>query len=262
MSTLSVVIIAKNEAHNIEDCVRSASFADEVIVLDSGSSDETVQLALKAGAKVLKTDWPGFGAQKNRALDAANSDWIFSLDADERITPELATEIRATISGLGSNVHVGFRVPRSSQFCGQFMQHSGWWPDYTTRLVRKGNGRFSDKQVHESLQINGAVGTLKYPMVHYSYRSFDDVLSKLNQYTSAGAADMRLQGKSSGLISAVLHGIAGFFRSYLFRLGFLDGRAGFILAVYCAEASYYKYLKLMGPISLNTHTSAAQPSVK
>ncbi len=244
MPTLSVVIIAKNEAHNIEDCVRSASFADEVIVLDSGSVDETISLAERAGARVLKTDWPGFGAQKNRALDAAGCDWIFSLDADERITPELAAEVRATIANAETGGYAGFQVPRLSQFCGQFMKHSGWWPDYTTRLVRAGAGRFSELQVHESLNINGTLGKLTHHMLHYSYRNLEDVLAKLDQYSTAGARDKLRAGKSAFLSSAIAHGFWAFMRTYFFRAGFLDGRLGFVLAVYNAQTSYYKYLKL------------------
>lgn len=243
--SLSVVIIAKNEAHNITDCVKSALFSDEVIVLDSGSSDTTVALARKAGAKVIETDWPGFGTQKNRALAAAKSDWVFSLDADERITPELATEIRSVLASAAGKQVVAFQVPRSSQFCGQFMRHSGWWPDYTVRLIKAGQGKFSEKQVHESLLVQGRCETLKAHMLHYSYRNLDDVLLKLNHYSSAGAKDLMAQGKQSSLSAAVFHGAWAFFRTYVLKLGFLDGKLGFVLAVYNSQASYYKYLKLV-----------------
>src|SRR3954469_7070430 len=142
MTRLSVVIVAKNEAANIVDCVRSCGFADEVIVVDSGSSDGTPDLARAEGARVLVTpDWPGYGPQNNRGIDLATGDWFFSLDADERITPALAGEIRAAISDTACN---GFRVPRSSMYCGRFIRHSGWTPDYTRRLARRGQGRFTE----------------------------------------------------------------------------------------------------------------------
>jgi glycosyltransferase involved in cell wall biosynthesis len=245
MPSLSVVIIAKNEAHNISDCVKSAMFSDEVIVLDSGSTDATVALAREAGASVIETDWQGFGLQKNRALAAAKSDWIFSLDADERITPELAGQIRSAIASADATQTTAFRVPRSSQFCGQFMRYSGWSPDYTVRLIKARHGKFSEKQVHESLLYEGKCETLTAPMLHYSYRNLDDVLLKLNNYSSAGAKDLATQGRQSSITAAVLHGAWAFFRTYVFKLGFLDGRLGFVLAVYNAEASYYKYLKLL-----------------
>jgi glycosyltransferase involved in cell wall biosynthesis len=240
--SLSIVIIAKNEAHNITDCVKSAAFAQEVIVLDSGSTDNTVELAEHAGAKVLRTDWPGFGAQKNRALDAAMSEYIFSLDADERITPDLAAQIRQAIAVPGDTV--AWRVPRRSQFCGQFMRYSGWWPDETVRLVKRGAGRFSEMQVHESLVVRGKVEGLTAPMLHYSYRKLEDVLAKLNEYSSAGAIDRMRSGSGASLLSAIAHGLWAFVRTYVLKLGFLDGKLGFVLAVYNAEASYYKYLKL------------------
>jgi glycosyltransferase involved in cell wall biosynthesis len=243
--SLSVVIIAKNEAHNISDCVKSAMFSDEVIVLDSGSTDATVALAREAGARVIETDWPGFGLQKNRALTAAKSQWVFSLDADERITPELADQIRAAITSADAKQTIAFRVPRSSQFCGQFMRHSGWSPDYTVRLIKAGHGKFSEKQVHESLLYEGKCEMLTAPMLHYSYRNLDEVLLKLNHYSSAGAKDLAAQGRQSSVSAAVLHGAWAFLRTYVLKLGFLDGRLGFVLAIYNAEASYYKYLKLV-----------------
>jgi glycosyltransferase involved in cell wall biosynthesis len=241
MTSVSVIIVAKNERLNIVDCVRSASFADEVIVLDSGSTDGTADLARQEGAKVMVTDWPGYGPQNNRGIDAATSDWVFSLDADERISPELAAEIRASIT----SEHQGFRVPRLSQFCGQFMHHGDWWPDYTKRLVRKGKGRFTDHFLHAHLEVQGSVGTLKNHLIHYSYRDLQDVLEKLNRYSTGNAKDYAARGKRGSLSKAIGHGFWAFFRTYVLKRGFLDGRMGLVLAIYNAEAAYYKYLKLM-----------------
>ena len=240
-STLSIVIVAKNEAVNIAECVRSARFADEVIVLDSGSTDGTPELARSEGARVAVTDWPGYGPQVNRGIDMAGGDWIFSLDADERISPELAAEIRRAI---GRDDVDGFRVPRTSMYCGRFIRHSGWSPDYTWRLLRKGRGRFTEHFLHAHLEIFGRTGTLAEPIIHYSYRTLEEVLEKLNRYSSANARDMTAAGRTGSLGRAVAHGLWAFFRTYVLRLGFLDGRWGFMLAVSNAEGTYYRYLKL------------------
>jgi glycosyltransferase involved in cell wall biosynthesis len=240
-SQLSIIIVARNEAINIAECVRSARFAEQVIVLDSGSTDGTADLARAEGAQVQVTDWPGYGPQVNRGIDMAGGDWIFSLDADERISPELAAEIRIAIERADVN---GFRVPRTSMYCGRFIRHSGWSPDYTWRLVRRGKGRFTEHFLHAHLQVEGATGTLKQPIVHYSYRTLEDVLEKLNRYSSANARDMTTAGRTGSLGRAVAHGLWAFFRTYVLRLGFLDGRWGFMLAVSNAEGTYYRYLKL------------------
>ena len=242
MMRLSVVIVAKNEAANIVECVRSCNFADEVIVVDSGSTDGTPELARSEGAQVTITpDWPGYGPQNNRGIALATGDWFFSLDADERITPALAAEIRAAIADTRVN---GFRVPRSSMYCGHFIRHGGWTPDYTRRLARRGQGRFTEHYLHANLQVQGALGTLKEPIVHYSFRDLESVLEKLNRYSSANARDMTTAGRKGSLLKAVTHGLWAFFRTYVLQLGFLDGRWGFMLAVSNAEGTYYRYLKL------------------
>lgn len=245
MPTLTIIIVAKNEANNIAACVESALFANEIIVLDSGSTDATAEIARALGATVLTTDWPGYGPQNNRGIDAAKSDWVFSLDADERISPELAAEISAALRSDTPNTAVnGYRVPRLSQFCGQFMRHGDWWPDYTQRLVRRGQGRFTEHFLHAHLEVKGAVGTLQNHLVHYSYRNLEDVLEKLNRYSTGNAKDYAARGKKGTLGAALGHGAWAFFRTYVLKRGFLDGQLGLMLAIYNAEASYYKYLKL------------------
>jgi len=241
MTSLSIVIVAKNEALNIVDCVRSARFADEVIVLDSGSSDDTVALARAEGATVVSTDWPGYGPQNNRGIDMARSDWFFSLDADERISEALAREIRAAMANASVN---GFRVPRISMFCGRFMNHGGWRPDYTRRLARRGKARFTEHFLHANLEVQGPVGTLREPIVHYSFRTMESVLEKVNRYSSASARDMTASHRKGSLGRAIAHGLWAFLRTYVLRLGFLDGRWGFMLAVSNAEGTYYRYVKL------------------
>ena len=241
---ISVTIITKDEEMSIGRCLQSVSWADEVIVLDSGSTDKTIDIARDLGAKVSVTsDWPGFGPQKNRALDLATGDWILSLDADEWITPELYEEIRLIVTGEPE--FDAYRLPRSSSFCGRYMRHSGWWPDYVVRLFRRGTARISDDIVHERTLVEGAVGTLRNPLMHETYVNLDDMQEKFNRYSSLGAQSLHARGVRGGLGKAILHGISAFVRTYLLRRGFLDGREGFMLAVANAEVAYYKYVKLL-----------------
>ncbi|HTT40770.1 MAG TPA: glycosyltransferase family 2 protein [Burkholderiales bacterium] len=240
--TLSAIVITRDEEAVIRRCLGSVAWADEIVVVDSGSSDRTVEICRELGAKVHVTgDWPGFGAQKNRALDLAGSDWVLSLDADEWVSPELQAEIRATVAG--SSGPVAYRVPRLSSFCGRFLRHSGWWPDPVLRLFRRGKARFSDDLVHEQLIVHGPIGSLTQPILHESFVSFEEVLDKLNRYSSAGAQMMSARGRTGSLGSAVAHAAWTFLRTYLFRAGFLDGREGFMVAVSNAEGVYYRYLK-------------------
>lgn len=240
---LSVIIITKNEAANILACLESASFADEFVVVDSGSTDDTVALARNFGAQVLVTeDWPGFGVQKNRALDMATGDWVLSLDADERVTPELAEAIRTAMAEARAQA---FEMPRLSWFCGRFIRHSGWWPDYVLRLWRRGTARFNDAVLHERVIPEGAVGRLKPHLVHYPYPDFESLLNKVNRYSSDGAAMMHARGRRANVFTALGHGFWTFVRIYLIRRGFLDGRHGLVLAVTAASGSFYRYAKLM-----------------
>lgn len=242
MAELSVIIIVKNESANIRDCIASVAWADQIIVVDSGSTDDTVGIARKMGAEVyVHADWPGFGPQKNRALDYATHEWVLSIDADERITPQLRVEIESVLQNPQAD---GYEISRLSRFCGRFMHHSGWSPDYVLRLFRRDQGRFSDVLVHESVQLQGSVAELKQPLLHYSYLDFDDVLVKLNNYSSAASLMLERREKKGSLRQAVIHGLWAFFRTYVLRAGFLDGREGFMLAVMNAENSYYRYIKL------------------
>jgi glycosyltransferase involved in cell wall biosynthesis len=241
--TLSVIVITRNEEAVIRRCLESVAWADEIVVVDSGSSDRTGEICRALGAKVTeRSDWPGFGPQKNRALDLATGDWVLSIDADEWLTPELAAEIRAAVAAPGG--HAAFSLPRLSSYCGREIRHSGWWPDDVVRLFRRGAARFSDDLVHERLRVEGAVGRLREPLRHEAFRSLEQVLDKVNAYSSAGAENLRRQGRRGSLAAAILHGLAAFLRTYVVRRGFLDGREGFMLAVSNAEGAYYRYLKL------------------
>lgn len=245
---LSVIIIAKNEAMSLGDCLDSVAWAAERIVLDGGSTDETVAIARRHGARVeIAADWPGFGPQKNRALAYASAPWILSLDADERVTPDLAAEIQALVSS--PQALPWYRIPRSSSYCGRTLRHGGWWPDYVTRLFQRGVARFSHDQVHERLipavsPRDLPLGTLQHPLLHATYSTLEEVLDKANQYSTLGARQDFAKGWQASLGMALGHGLWAFFRTYLLRGGILEGRHGFLLAVSNAHTTFYRYAKL------------------
>ena len=246
--TLSVIVITHNEAHQIADCLTSVAFADEWIVVDSGSTDATREIAAGLGAQVQGTDdWPGFGRQKNRALDLARGRWVLSLDADERVSPALAASIRAAVAGPGEGSPggpTGYQLSRLSRFCGQWIRHGDWYPDRVTRLFLRGQARFTDDLVHERLDVQGPVARLDGDLLHETMPTLHDALDKMNRYSSGRALDKLRAGRRGGLGTALAHGAWAFLRAYLLRRGFLDGRLGFVLAVYVAEGTYYRYLKM------------------
>jgi glycosyltransferase involved in cell wall biosynthesis len=241
MGKLSVIIITKNEAENIRACIESIAWANEIIVVDSGSSDRTKEICAELGAQVYEHDWPGFGLQKNRALFYASHEWVLSLDADERVTPELQAQL---INAMEAGNKDGFYVPRLSQFCGQFIHYSGWYPDYVLRLFKKSKGRFSLDMVHERVILAGATGRLTSPILHFSYLNNADVQRKTEQYARAGAMQMFSNGRTATLADAPIRAGWTFVRTYCLRLGFLDGAAGFNIARMNARTTYLKYRQL------------------
>ena len=243
-TALSAIVITKNNEATIRRCVGSLAFAGEIIVLDSGSTDGTIEICKSLGAQVHEsTDWPGYGPQKSRALALVTGEWVLSIDSDEWITPALRAEMERAIAA--ADAKAAYAIPRRSSFCGRYMRHSGWWPDYVVRLFRRGTARFSDDTTHERLLVEGAVGRLSEPLMHEAIVDLDQMLLKMNAYSSSSAQARYLQGRRASLATAVLHGAWTFIRTYILRLGFLDGREGFMLAVANAEGSYYRYVKLM-----------------
>ncbi|QWE20142.1 glycosyltransferase family 2 protein [Polynucleobacter sp. AP-Kolm-20A-A1] len=244
MPTLSVILITRNEEANLEACLASLEgIAQQIVVVDTNSSDRTLEIAKSHGAHISQpADWPGFGPQKNRALDLATGDWVLSVDADERLTPALRSEI---LTAIHHSAHVDcFAIPRLSWYCGRFIRHSGWHPDYVDRLFKRGAARFSDDLVHERLIPNGQVAKLENPLLHYSFMNYSQVLQKLDRYSTASAQQAFAKGKTSSPLKAVLHGTWAFFRTYILRAGFLDGPQGFALAVSNGQGTYYRYIKL------------------
>jgi glycosyltransferase involved in cell wall biosynthesis len=242
---LSIAIISKNEAARIRGCLESVSWADEIVVLDSGSNDETLEICREYTDKVfVNDDWQGFGVQKNRVLDLCSGRWILSLDADERVTSELRGEIEQIVAAESAIPYPIYELPRLSRYCGREMRHGGWWPDYVARLFYTGSARFSEDLVHERLIYDSEAGRLIAPLKHHSFDSLEQVLDKVDRYSTAGAQRLFEQGKRGSLSKAVIRSLWSFLRTWIFRMGFLDGREGFMLAVSNAEGTYYKYLKL------------------
>ncbi|MFT0534092.1 glycosyltransferase family 2 protein [Castellaniella hirudinis] len=242
---LSVIIITKNEAAHIGACLDSLAFADEIIVLDSGSTDATGEIVRQRGAGWhQRADWPGFGPQKNRALALATGDWVLSVDADERVTPELAAQIRQAIQNPAAAD--AYRMARLSNFCGRWIRHSGWWPDYVVRLFRRQAGRFTEAAVHESVQVRGRTGTLAGHFLHYPYASFEVFIDKINRYSSEAARAAYDRGRRTSVLGPFGHGFWTFFRHYALRRGVLDGWQGLILAGMAGTGSFYRYAKLYG----------------
>ena len=241
MDELSVIIITKNEAANMRDCLASVAFADEIIVVDSGSDDGTVEICRELGAKVfVHADWPGFGPQKNRALSYASHEWVFAIDADERVTPELASQLKSAMRGE----YDGYFVPRLSQFCGKFIHHCGWYPDYVLRLFKRSHARFSDDVVHEQVILSGRSAKLRSPLLHYTYLNRADVERKTAQYAVAGAQQSFARGKRAHVWDAPVRGAWAFIRTWLLRAGFLDGKTGYQIARMNAKTTYLKYRQL------------------
>lgn len=241
--SLSVIIIAKNESTAIGACLDSVAWADERIVLDGGSTDDTVTIARHRGARVeLAADWQGFGIQKNRVLDLAGGDWVLSLDADEQVGDALREQILAVMAN--PQAMTCYRMPRSSRYCGRPLRHGGWWPDYVVRLFQRGKARFSEDWVHERLLTEGVVGTLTQPLAHDTYRDLEEALDKANQYSTLGARQAHAQGKRASLLKAFGRGGWAFFRTLVWRRSFLDGGQGWLLAVTNAHTTFYRYAKL------------------
>jgi glycosyltransferase involved in cell wall biosynthesis len=233
MNKLSVVIITKNEESFIADAIKSSLFADEVLILDSGSTDDTCKIASELGVKVYKEEWRGFGAQKNRAVELSSHDWVFVLDSDERITLELQDEILTVLKNSPLN---GYFVARLNNFFGKDIKTCGLYPDYSIRLFNKRFGRFNDVAVHESVQLETKAGYLKNHMIHLAYENIDEFISKQNRYSS-------LNHKKKSILKAIINPYWTFFKLYILKQGFKDGWHGFVISKLYAQYTFWKYIK-------------------
>jgi len=246
--TLSVVIITHNEEANLGRTLESvkglvSDGRGEIIVVDSGSTDRTVEIAKLHGAKVFVEEWKGYAAQKNSAIDKASGDWILSLDADEEVSAELARDM-ASILGNASKPS-GFYIPRQNFFLGRWIRHGGYWPDPKLRLFDKSSGRFEPRAVHEDARLSaGLTAELMHPLIHHSYPTLSDYIEHMNRYSSLGAEMANAKGpRGFSLLDIVVRPWATFVYNYLLRLGFLDGREGLLLHLYHAVYVSWKYAK-------------------
>ena len=239
MEKISATIITLNEEKNIRDCLESVKWVDELIVSDSGSTDKTVALCEEAGARVYMDDWRGFGAQKNLAAGRARNDWILNIDADERVTPELRGEITA----LPKNGNDGYYIPRKNYFGKRWIRHCGWWPDHNLRLYKRSAGGFSEKRVHEAVELDGPKGYLKNPLIHRTYRDVEDYLKRMERYSTLAAEQMLAEGRSPRALDA-LRPYFTFLKMFVLKQGFLDGGTGLMLSRLYARYTGEKYSKL------------------
>lgn len=244
MKKISAYIIAYNEAEKIETAIRSVLWADEIVVVDSYSTDGTAEIAAGLGARVVQVRFTGFGDLRNQAMAACTFDWIFSLDSDERCTAKAREEIRAILQADGPED--AYYVPRKNFFMGKWIRHSGYYPDYRQpQLFRKGVMSFKPEPVHETFILHtDRIGYLSSDIWQIPFKDFEQILHKANRYSSLGAEKMALEGRKGGMFKALSHGLMAFIHHYVIKLGILDGWAGFVIAFGNFEGTFYKYAKL------------------
>jgi glycosyltransferase involved in cell wall biosynthesis len=240
--SLSVTVITKDEGAHIDACLESVAWADERLVIDCGSRDDTVARAQQAGARVIEKDWPGYAAQKNIAAAEASHDWILSLDADERVTQALAEEIRQRLSSPPEQA--GFRMPRVTFHLGRWIRTTDWYPDPQLRLYDRRRARWQARRVHESVTADGAVGSLTEDLQHFAYRDIAHHVQTMDRYTTLAADDMFDTGRRASVLDLIAHPPAAFLRNYLLRRGVMDGSAGLIISAMNAHYVFLKFAKL------------------
>jgi glycosyltransferase involved in cell wall biosynthesis len=239
---LSVTVITRNEANDLAAALQSVSWADDIVVVDSGSTDETVAIARQFTEHVVFREWSGYVAQKNYAAALARYDWILSLDADERVTPELAHDIRSVLAA--TPVHTAFRMPRVTWHLGRWIRTTDWYPDYQLRLYDRRRAEWTGRYVHEAVSVSGSVGDLHGELQHFAYRDIAEHLETIDRYTTYAARQMKESGRRAGLLQVVGHPPLAFTRNYIARGGFRDGIPGFIVSALNAYYVFLKFAKL------------------
>ncbi len=240
---LSVYILAYNEETKIGAAIESVLWADEVVVVDSGSTDRTLEIGRSYGARVEEVTFEGFGRLRNRAVELCSHEWVLSIDSDERCTPDAREQIRSVISD--PNALDAYYIPRKNYFMGRWIRHSGWYPDYRQpQLFRKGKLLYADDLVHEGFRALGSVGYLKSPIWQFPFSDPSEILRKADRYSNLGAGKLALKGVRGSLFKALIHGAGNFLRIYILKAGFLDGWAGFMIALGNFEGTFYRYAKL------------------
>jgi glycosyltransferase involved in cell wall biosynthesis len=240
---LSVVLMVKNESANLRRALASVKFADEIIVADTGSTDNTVEIAERFGAKVIHCPWRGFGPTKAEVLSHATGRWVFSLDADEEVTPELAEQVRDVVSDPRDEF-AAYRLARQANFLGRWIRHSGWYPDYVLRLYRKGSARVTEDAVHERIIAEGKTGTLTGILRHYTDPTIDHYLEKMSRYTRLSAEGLHAAGRRGRWWDLIARPPFKFIKMYFLKLGFLDGWQGLTLAFFSSVHVFTKYARL------------------
>ncbi len=259
MPRLSVTVIALNEEANIGPCLESVSFADEIVVVDTGSQDRTVEVARTFTDRVFDAPWQGFAGTKNYALNQARMEWVFSLDTDERVPPALKEEILKVVKADGPLA--GYRVPRKNYFGGRWIRHLGWYPDYTLRLFRRGQGHFREREVHEEVEVKGPVGNLNTPLEHYTYKNVSDYVTRMDRYAHLAARELAQQGRRPLLGELVWRPFFTFLKLFFLRRGFLEGTQGYTLAVLGSQYNFLKYYylrELLQEADCDAHRSQRQ----
>jgi glycosyltransferase involved in cell wall biosynthesis len=243
---VSVTIITRNEEGNLRRAIESVRWADEVVVVDSGSTDRTVPLARELGARVFENPWPGYGQQKNHAQRQATHDWILNIDADEVVSPALAREIQDTLERVasGQEARKGFSLPRKTFYLGRWIRHGGWYPNYLVRLADRRAARWSEPEVHEALEVQGGIGRLKAALEHYSFESIQDQIVTNLRFSSLGGRELARRGQRPSLLKLLGKPAGKFVETYLLKRGFLDGLPGFIISVNAAHSMFLKYAYL------------------
>ena len=242
MNGISVIVITKNESHNIVECLQSVSFCDDIIVVDAESSDSTVALAKEITNNVFIRPWEGFAAAKRFAVGQAKNEWILWLDADERVMSELAEEIQSIVHRQPSDA--AFTVARRAYFLGKWIRHSGWYPGRVARLFHKNRAIFNDAAVHEGLEINGTIGTLHHDLLHFTDPNLHHYLAKFNRYTTLASGELEKKGKIFKLTDIIIRPWWQFVKMYIIRGGFLDGIQGLLLALLSSAYVFTKYAKV------------------
>ena len=247
---LSVAIITKNEEDNIRQCLQSVVFAAQVVIVDSGSADATLSIAKEFGCEIYNEAWHGFGPQKQSAIDKCRHPWILVLDADERIPPDTADNIKKIVTDPKVKED-GFSFPRKNYFQGRWIKHAGWWPDRIIRLFRKEAGRMTPAMVHESVEVRGMVGSLDKAIEHYTESRLSIIIQKIDRYSTLGAETAFREGKKSSTGGAFLRAFFTFIQDYFLRLGIMDGMPGLTLAVTDSVNKFFKYAKLSELVKIN-----------
>ncbi len=242
MPPLSAVLITQNAASQLEACLRSLAFCNEIVIVDSGSSDGTLELAGQYGAKVVRSEWLGFGPQKQFAVMQASNDWVLCIDADERVSKELAASIG---TALANTEFRAFRFARCNRFMGRYLRHGEGYPDWSLRLFHRGHARWSDDAVHEKVLTTAPVGTLRGDLMHDSAESLDNYLAKQNRYTTLAAREALAHGKRASASKLLLSPLLRFIKFYFLRLGFLDGVPGLVHILIGCQNSFTKYAKML-----------------